>query len=239
MKKIQRPITTLFMLVSVDGKISTWSTDNLDFDKDLPKVEWIKEGLNQYYDIEKTTDLYSLNSWKVQAKIWMNIPQKNIVKTDVNFIIIDDKPYLNEIGIDNFIKKSNKLFIVTTNKLHPAFKKEDEENIEIIYYENNIDFDDLFNKFKTKYNIDSITIQAWWTLNSILLRKKLIDKIHIIIAPILIWGKNTSTLIDWASFEHFEDLLDLKALQLREVKNLDNSYLELKYDVINETIISD
>jgi len=49
-------------------------------DKDFPKIRGIKEGLHQYYDIEKTTDLYSLNSGLVQAKVGANKPQKNIVK---------------------------------------------------------------------------------------------------------------------------------------------------------------
>ena len=44
-----RPITTLFMLSSVDGKISTGATDNLDVDKDFPQIAGVKEGLAQYY----------------------------------------------------------------------------------------------------------------------------------------------------------------------------------------------
>ena len=39
------PITTLFMLTSVDGKISTGHVDDRDFDKDLPNVSGIAEGL--------------------------------------------------------------------------------------------------------------------------------------------------------------------------------------------------
>ena len=69
---MKRPITTLFMLSSVDGKISTGATDELDVDKDYPKIDGVKEGLYQYYDIEQTTDLWSLNSGKVQAKIGVN-----------------------------------------------------------------------------------------------------------------------------------------------------------------------
>ena len=128
-----KPISTLFMLMSVDGKISTGSTDNLDVDKDFPKIKGIKEGLQQYYDIEQTTDLYSLNSGKVQAKIGSNKKQKNIKKLQVSFLIIDNRPHLNKIGIDNFLKKSKKLFIITTNKNHPAFARKDENNLEIIY----------------------------------------------------------------------------------------------------------
>ena len=69
---MDRPITTLFMLMSVDGKISTGASDNLDVDKDFPKITGVKEGLHQYYEIEQTTDLWSLNSGRVQAKIGVN-----------------------------------------------------------------------------------------------------------------------------------------------------------------------
>ena len=54
---MDRPITTLFMLISVDGKISTGATDDLDVDKDFPQIAGVSEGLHQYYEIEQTTDL--------------------------------------------------------------------------------------------------------------------------------------------------------------------------------------
>ena len=65
---MNRPITTLFILISVKKKISTCATDDLDVDKDFPNSKGVTEGLHQYYEIEKTTDLWSLNSGRVQAK---------------------------------------------------------------------------------------------------------------------------------------------------------------------------
>ena len=59
---MDRPITTLFMLMSLDGKISPGASDDLDVDKDFPKIEGLKEGLHQYYEIEQTTDLWSFNT---------------------------------------------------------------------------------------------------------------------------------------------------------------------------------
>jgi len=232
-----KPISTLFMLMSVDGKISTGNTDNLDVDKDFPRIKGIKEGLQQYYDVEQTTDLYSLNSGKVQAKVGANKPQKNIVKLPVSFLIIDNKPHLNEIGVDNFIKKSNKLFIITTNKSHPAFDRQNENNLEIIYYENEIDFVDLFRKLKEGFKIDNLTIQTGATLNSIFLRHKLIDKLSIVVAPAIIGGKETPSLIDGKSLSSIDELKYIKSLKLVDVKKLNDSYLQLKYDVINDTII--
>lgn len=234
---MNRPITTLFMLTSVDGKISTGSNDTLDVDKDFPKIGGIKEGLKQYYDIEKTTDLHSLNSGRVLAKVGANKLQKNIVKSPVSFLIIDCKPHLNKIGVDNFLKKSRKLYIITSNKNHPAFKRKDADNLEIIYYKKQIDFVNLFRKLKQDYGINKVTIQTGGTLNSIFLRNKLIDKISIVVAPTLIGGKDTPSLIDGKSLSSIKELLLIKALKLTRVKKLHDSYLYLKYNVINDTKI--
>ncbi|WP_020072972.1 hypothetical protein [Faecalispora sporosphaeroides] len=43
---MSKPITTLFMLMSVDGKISTGTSDELDVDKDFPKITGVAEGLH-------------------------------------------------------------------------------------------------------------------------------------------------------------------------------------------------
>ena len=234
---MDRPITTLFMLTSVDGKISTGSTDKLDVDKDFPRISGIKEGLKQYYEIERTTDLHSLNSGRVLAKVGANKPQKNLVKLSVSFLIIDNEPHLNKTGVDNFLKRSKKLYIITTNKNHPAFQRKDADNLEIIYYKNRIDFIDLFRKLKQNYKINRVTIQTGGTLNSIFLRNKLIDKISIVVAPTLIGGKDTPSLIDGKSLSSVKELSLIKALKLTEVEKLNDSYLHLKYDVINDTKI--
>lgn len=237
---MERPITTLFMNMSVDGKISTGDNDSMDTCLNYPKIKGIKEGYKQYYDIEQTTDLHSLNSARVLTKSHngksINDVQ-NIQKTIVNFIVIDNKPHLTLQGVKNLVQKSKTFYLVTTNKNHPAFSLSSTENMEIIYYENEIDFSDLFNKFKTEYNVDSVTIQTGGTLNSIFLRNKLIDKIQIVMIPALIGGKNTSTLIEGESLHSFEELINVKALKLSKVEQLENSYLQLRYDVINDTQI--
>ncbi|MDR1218926.1 MAG: dihydrofolate reductase family protein [Treponema sp.] len=234
---MERPITTLFMLMSVDGKISTGFIDERDADKDFPKIDGIKNGLKQYYEIEQTTDLFSMNSGKVMAKVGANIEKENIKKSPVSFIIIDNKPHLTDIGVNYFINLAQTFYLVTSNKNHPAFQYKDVENMELLFYENEINFIDLFFQLKNKYNIEKMTIQTGGTLNSIILREKLIDRISIIIAPALIGGKETPTLIDGESIKSFDELKNIKALKLTEIKKLEESYINLKYDVINETKI--
>jgi 2,5-diamino-6-(ribosylamino)-4(3H)-pyrimidinone 5'-phosphate reductase len=228
---MNRPETTLFMLMSVDGKISTGDNDSMDVDKDYPKIEGVREGLQQYYDIEQTTDLYSLSSGKVMAKMGVNDREDKPKESPVSFIVIDDS-HLTEKGILYLTKKCKKLFLVTASKNHPALNIK-VDNLAVINYEDKIDFINLFEKLKANYSIEKLTIQTGGTLNSVLLREGLIDHLSIVMAPCLIGGKNTSTLIDGESLHSENELLKIKPLRLIDCEKLENSYLHLKYDVLN------
>lgn len=233
-----RPFTTLFMIESLDGKISTGDVDSLDVDKDFKRIVGVKEGLHQYYKIEQTTDWYSLNTGRVMAKIGVNERTEEPKKIDVNFIIIDSKPHLNEKGLTYLAKWVKTLYLVTTNKQHPAYKvKEHYPNIEIIAYDNHIDLADLLTKMKEKYGAEKITIQSGGTLNAGWIRQGLIDRVSIVVAPCLIGGRNTQSLIGGESLHTEEDLKKVKALKLIKCDVLENSYLHVQYEVINETKI--
>ena len=219
------------MLMSVDGKISTGDIDERDVDKDFPKIAGIKEGLQQYYELEKQTDIYSLNSGRVQAKVGVNERSGEIERIPVNFIIIDNKPHLELSGVNYFLKRGKKLYLVTTNKNHPAFSVKD-DNIEVIYFEKEIDFENLLEQLKER-GCDRLTIQTGGNLNAEFVRRGLVDHISIVVAPALIGGKDTSSLIDGPSLRTENDLMNIKPLKLVEVTKLENSYLHLKYDVLN------
>lgn len=57
---MNRPTTTLFMLMSVDGKISTGETDEMDVDQDFPQITGLKEGHIQGWrmDAGEATDAF-------------------------------------------------------------------------------------------------------------------------------------------------------------------------------------
>ena len=63
------------------------------------------------------------------------------------------------------------------------------------------------------------------------MRNNLIDYVNIVIAPLLVGGKDVSTLIDGEAISNSEELNKLKALELIECNKLDNSYIQLKYKV--------
>lgn len=237
---MDRPITTLFLIQSLDGKISTGDNDNLDVDKDFKRIVGVKEGLKQYYDIERRTDIISLNSGRVMAKIGLNERKEEPEKMPVSFIIIDNKPHLNEKGVEYLAKWVKTLYLVTTNKNHPVYKVKDNfTNIEIIQYDNEVDLTDLMSKMKNQYGLKRITIQSGGTLNAEWIRNGLIDHVSIVIAPCLIGGRNTQSLIGGESLHIEEDLKLIKALKLVKNETLKNSYIHLKYEVIQDTLIQD
>ena len=217
------------MLMSVDGKISTGASDNLDVDKDFPEIAGVKEGLHQYYEIEQTTDLWSLNSGRVQAKVGVNAKDMPN-KTSVSFVMIDNK-HLTEHGIRYFCALSKQFVLVTSNKSHPAFDIE-EDNLHIIY-QTELSLKDVLTKLKSEYGCERITLQTGGTLNGLFLREKLIDYLDIVVAPVLIGGKDTSTLVDGKSLLSESELSQLGVLTLQECIVLENSYLRLRYQVIH------
>ena len=230
---MNRPITTLFMLESLDGKISSGSSDNLDADKDFYRIDGVKEGLHQYYELEQETDIFSLSTGRVMAKIGVNEKKEYHEKIDaVTFVIIDNKPHLNENGIDYLCNWVEKLLLVTTNKNHIAYSLQYKyDNLEILYYDT-LDLKVLLEDLYSKYNAVRLTIQSGGTLNGMFVRNKLIDFVNIVIAPIIVGGKNVATLVDGESITDESELNKLLPLQLLECNKLEHSYIELKYKVL-------
>jgi len=233
-REMKRTYNTLFMLMSLDGKISTGANDGFDFDEDFPKIDGIKEGLYQYYDIEKTTDWYSFNTGRVMAKVGWNEMKENIEKVTCNFVIVDNKPHLTERGVNNLVAKTEKLFIITTNENHPA---KNIPEVEIILYRDKVDFHDLFRRLKADYMAERVTVQSGGEMNALLLREGLLDAVSIVIAPALVGGRDTATLIDGDSLVSIDELHKIRPLKIKNIAYLQDSYVHVSYEVCNNTEI--
>ena len=225
---MDRTINTLFMLSSVDGKINFNATDDLDIDEEFPKIDGIKEGLQQYYDIEQTTDLFSFITAKTLAKIGINDHAETPPKTPVTFIVVDNAGHLTENGIRYLAAWRERLIIVTTNKNYDTYGYP----VDVISYQDTIDFHDLFKRLKRDYGAENVTVQSGGMMNGLLLREKLIDYVNLVYAPVLIGGKDVPTLIDGESIRNESELDELGILELQECKVLANSYINVRYKVV-------
>lgn len=225
---MDRPVTTLFMLMSVDGKISTGMTDALDFDKDFPLIPGLREGLPQYYDIEQTTDLWSLNSGRVQAKMGVN-EKEPPAKTPVSFVLIDNH-HLTEGGVRYFCARSKQLVLATSNREHPAFRVR-EENLHIVYQEKP-GLTALLKRLYQDFGCERLTVQTGGTLNGAFLREKLLDYVDVVVAPALVGGRETPTLVDGKAITAPGQLSALGVMKLESVCALEESYVRLRYRVL-------
>lgn len=226
----KRPVTTLFMLTSLDGKISTGAVDELDVDRDFPKFEGLREGLHQYYEIEETTDPWSLNSGRVQQKMGVNEKPLPGSRWGVSFVLLDNH-HLSAHGVEYFSALSKRFVLVTSNKEHPAFSLH-KDNLDILYYEK-LDLKTMLEDLNERFGCERLTVQSGSTLNAEFLRKGLFDRVDIVIAPVLIGGVNTASLIGGASFVSPEELGAMGILELEAAQVLENSYLRLTYSVKN------
>ncbi len=232
---MDRPKTQLFMLQSVDGKISTGGVNERDFDADFPKIAEVGEGLKQYYDLEKQACLVSFISGKVLEKVGVNKRSFGAKQSPVSFVVVDSKPHLNARGCEYLAKRYKTIYLITTNKNHPFVRlKQKYPNIKAMLYANKINFIDAFRKLGNKHMVDKMTVQSGSTLNAHLLRLGLIDEISIVVAPCLIGGESTKSLIGGDSIQTEAGLKKIRPLKLVSCKRLRNSYLHLKYEVIND-----
>lgn len=226
---MNRPITTLFMLMSVDGKISTGASDKRDVDKDFASINGVKEGLHQYYELEQMTDLWSFNTGRVQRKMGVN-EKKFPLKSPVSFVLLDNN-HLTEHGVRYLCEWSKNFVLITQNPMHPAFSVM-KDNLHIIK-QDSLNLADALKILEEDYGCKRLTIQSGGTLNGLFLRNKLIDYVDIVVAPILIGGKDTATLIDGISITSVDDLSLLGVLQLEKCEVLNDSYIRLRYKVTN------
>ncbi len=225
---MERPVTTLFMLMSVDGKISTGANDELDVDSDFPMITGLKEGLHQYYEIEQTTDLWSFNTGRVQEKMGANRKEPP-QKSPVSFVILDNH-HLTEKGVRYFCTWAKTFVLITSNRSHPACGMR-EENLHIILQEKT-DLKEALVRLKKDFGCERLTVQSGGTVNSLFLRQKLFDYVDLVVAPVLIGGRDTSTLIDGDSLTAREELSGLGVLKLEDCSVLKDSYIRLRYKVI-------
>lgn len=107
----------------------------------------------------------------------------------------------------------------------------DESNLSIILQES-ISLPDALRQLKAQFGCERLTVQSGGTVNSLFLRGKLLDYVDVVVAPVLIGGRDTATLIDGPSLQTKAELAQLGVLRLIDAGILESSYVRLRYQVI-------
>lgn len=107
----------------------------------------------------------------------------------------------------------------------------DADNLHIIYQERP-SLSIALERLRKECGCERLTVQSGGTVNGLFLREKLLDYVDIVVAPVLIGGKDTPTLIDGRSLASNTELSELGVLKLIDCSVLENSYIRLRYEVV-------
>lgn len=212
---MKRCKTILVCGSSIDGKISAGKgISSKEFGKYLPKnldlelhklrskVDGILVSINTVL-----TDNPSITVRKLTAK---KCPTRILL--DRRGRVPKESKILNEEA---------ETIILTSLYGFKRLKKKIRDNIKIIICKeknNEIDLHDAFRKLKGN-KINVLLIEGGGTLNKSLFKENLVDKFIIFYFPIIVGGKNTSTVVDGVN-SFYPDLIKMKLKNLRKIGNV-------------------
>lgn len=225
------PQCNLFMLMSLDGKISTGCTDNMDFDKHIPMIV---KGIDAYYSAEKETCLWSMISGATAVKLGANERRFISEKHMCNHIVVDSHK-LDTSGLEHIADNCQKMVLITDETMPERINIRD--NMHIVYKERNYTFRSVMQEL---YNlgIREITVQTGGKINAKLFREGLVNFVEVFIAPVIVGGRRTPTLVDGESLFNDNHIDLISKLQLCGVSQKPEGFLRLIYKVTNNDRIN-
>ena len=144
-------------------------------------------------------------------------------------MVVVDREHLVQKGVRWLSKKYNRVIITTTARQY-QLDVSSYSNVELLHYDE-LSLRGLFNVLKEDYGCERLTLQVGGTLADALFKARVVDHISLVVAPIIIGGKNTPTLVDGRGVESFTNMRLIPTLHLVKAEVLKENYLHLIYDV--------
>lgn len=220
-----RPETTLFLINSVDGRITSHDSDPLDPDKNWKRDPKIQAITQPFFDFARG-EIHTVTYGESLARIGINERTEIHPVKDVRLVVIDHETNLRPSGINYLTHTFHTVYLVSLNN-HPALSQAQTiKNLKVIPQENELDFSPILTILYKKYHIKQVSIQSNARFNARWLSAGLVDYLSVIISPLLVGRHGTPNLID-------QDLLTVKPLVLTEMKAFGLNFVNLRYDVVN------
>lgn len=220
-----RPETTLFLNISVDGRITSHDSDAFDQDKNWKQAPGVRGILQQFYEF-KQTGMTALTTGSSMAALGSNYRTGKPKKEPISLVVLDPDADLTPQGLTFLAQNVTQLILICLTT-HPINRSSDQAlNRLIISYPKEIDLNDAFAKLYQKYQVKKLFIHSIAPLNADLLDAGLIDHLSIIISPLLVGGHGTPALQD-------SDILSVRPLSLISCQSFSDNYVILRYRVIN------
>ncbi len=216
-----RPYVILNAAMTLDGKIATRTgSSEISGPEDLKRVHQIRKdsdaimvGINTLLADDPRLTVHKVSSNPSDNPLRVVVDSK--ARTPFNARILNkDAPTI--------IAVSKKAQLTKVEKLR--------EKVEVIICgESRVDLEQLMKKLKVK-GINSLMLEGGSTLNFSMLKYGLIDEIRVCVAPMMVGGKDSKTLVDG---EGFDFMADAVKLELKKSFILGNDLI-LEYDVLDK-----
>ncbi len=223
------PYVTSFMLASVDGKISMANGLVPDFDRHIPMLPYASHGLHQYYEIESTTDAFSIISSSICDKLRDEFAGYTGTKIDCTCVVIDRN---GVVASDVMLGLSRKFVrVIRYSRVYVGSKCSSMDGVINRYY---VDLESILEDLHDNFGAERVTLQTGSTLNSEFMSLGLIDELDYVVAPIVCGGVCTPSLFGGDPFSlcTMGSVTGAKELCLKDVAVLEDSYIRLRYLVI-------
>ncbi len=210
---MKRPYIIINCAMSADGKLA------------LPNRKQIKisskEDIRRMYELRNMSDAVLVGIGTIISDDPKLTVKKKYVKNPKNpiRIILDSKckTPLNSHVLDN----SSKTIIITSQECNKKFGI----NIEIIKCKKNennfIDLKDVLSKLKSR-NINKLMVEGGSTVIWSFIKNSLFDDLYVYIAPFIVGGKDSPTMVDGSGIEDEKTKIFLNIV---EVKRLGEGFL--------------
>lgn len=88
---------------------------------------------------------------------------------------------------------------------------------------------DALRRLKADHGCEQLTVQSGGMLNAALVRDGLVDFVDVVVAPLVVGGRDTPTLVDGPSLASVGELSKLCPLELLGCEAMQESYARLRY----------
>ncbi|MBN2237601.1 MAG: bifunctional diaminohydroxyphosphoribosylaminopyrimidine deaminase/5-amino-6-(5-phosphoribosylamino)uracil reductase RibD, partial [Bacteroidales bacterium] len=208
------PFVALKIASSLDGKIATSKGES----------QWITNETSRNYGHQLRQKyaaiLVGINT-VLSDNPTLNVRLKNKQTKNPLRIVIDSKLRipLDARILDRSIAPT---WIATTSESSKEKRTQlEHKGVKVLVcppHKNGIDLKFLVHELG-KENIDSLLVEGGGSVNFGFTEAQLVDKVYAFIAPKLIGGSNAKTGMEGLGFEKLSDVLDLKEMQCKKMKN--------------------
>lgn len=221
-----RPITTLFLVNSVDGRITSHDSDEVDPNKQWKKDPRIAALLQPFFDFAQGS-IHTLTYAETLVKVGINQRTGKAERLDVDLIVLDEHSLLQKSGLHYLSSHVNHLYLACLHN-HPANKlPSSPKNLTLLPFKRKIDLTALLTTLYQDHQVKELTIHSNARYNARWLSEGVIDHLSVIVTPLLVGRHGTPNLID-------QDLKEVKRLVIRDINPFGLSFVNLRYDVHNE-----